>query len=160
MRVNHEKTDLVWRRLENAKQELDHAHQQITKLQQDRISDAVPSANGNNAHTLALRDHELAVTNYLKALADVKARMPSDQPVDLAEPQSTEVSDGENGITPRELEVLGLIASGKSSRQIADHLGIAFRTVVCHRYRLQTKLKVHNTADLMRAALRMRLIDL
>jgi DNA-binding NarL/FixJ family response regulator len=56
--------------------------------------------------------------------------------------------------------VLGLIASGKSSRQIADHLGIAFRTVVCHRYRLQTKLKVHNTADLMRAALRMRLIDL
>jgi len=37
---------------------------------------------------------------------------------------------------------------------------IAYRTVVCHRYRIQTKLKAHKTADLTRAALRMGLIEL
>jgi len=157
MGTSHEKMDLLWRRLENAKQGLDLAYQQITQVKQDRISDVVPSADGNYAHTLALRDHEVAVTNYLKALGDLKAALLANQQVD-AQPENIEVS--ENGITPREREVLALIAAGKSSKEIAAHLGVAFRTVVAHRYHLQTKLKVHKTADLTRLALRMGLIEL
>ena len=63
-------------------------------------------------------------------------------------------------LTAREREVLTLIASGKSSRQIASALGIAFKTAVCHRSHIQTKLNLHNVADLTRAALRMGLIEL
>ena len=62
-------------------------------------------------------------------------------------------------LTVREREVLALIASGKSSKQIAADFGIAFNTVVCHRYHIQTKLNAHNIADLTRAAMRMGLVE-
>src|SRR5579872_6477174 len=39
-------------------------------------------------------------------------------------------------LTKRELEVFCLIAEGKSTKQLAAELGIAFRTGVCHRYRI------------------------
>jgi NarL family two-component system response regulator LiaR len=64
-----------------------------------------------------------------------------------------------DGLSPREREVLVLIASGKSSRQIAEHLGIAFKTVGVHRHNLHAKLKVHKAVDLTRVAIRMGLID-
>jgi len=48
-----------------------------------------------------------------------------------------------DGLSQREREVLILIGSGKSSREIAGHLGIAFKTVVVHRHNLHAKLKVH-----------------
>jgi DNA-binding NarL/FixJ family response regulator len=63
-------------------------------------------------------------------------------------------------LTPRECEALTLIALGKSGKEVAHLLGISFRTVVCHRYRISRKLGVHNLADLTRAAIRMGLIDL
>lgn len=69
------------------------------------------------------------------------------------------VSPDVNGLTPREREVLKHIASGLTSKEIADKLGIAFRTVVCHRYRIQAKLGHANTAGLTRAAIRMHLIE-
>lgn len=64
----------------------------------------------------------------------------------------------DKGITAREREVLALIASGKSTKEIAHLLTIAFRTAVCHRSHLQFKLEAHNTAALTRAAIRMGLI--
>ena len=163
MEKKQQNVENLWRRLEDAKYELDRAHQQITKAKQERISGAVPSADGNFAHIQDLRAHELAVRDYLKALGDLKAALLENQQVDAqAEPEaiSQVPPDGDKGITPREREVLALIASGKSSRQVAVHLGIAFRTVVCHRYRLCQKLKVHNSVDLIRTSVRMGLIEL
>lgn len=55
--------------------------------------------------------------------------------------------------------MLALVASGKSSRETAKELGIAFKTVTTHRYRLQTKLNAHHTADLTRIAMRMGLVQ-
>lgn len=57
-------------------------------------------------------------------------------------------------LTPREIEVLKHIAEGHSSKQVAGILGIAFRTVVCHRYRIMNKLGIHETAGLVRYAIR------
>ena len=62
-------------------------------------------------------------------------------------------------LTPREREILRLIAEGESSKAIAGKLGIAFRTVVCHRYRILKKLEVHETASLVRLAIRAGLVD-
>lgn len=67
--------------------------------------------------------------------------------------------DGYHKLTDRERQVLTLIASGKTSREIADLLGIAFKTVVVHRHHVQKKLDLHNVADLTRAAIRMGLIN-
>ena len=56
-------------------------------------------------------------------------------------------------LTPREHEVLRLIAVGMRSKQIANELGISFKTVVSHRTRLMEKLGLHNIAEVTRYAL-------
>lgn len=62
-------------------------------------------------------------------------------------------------LTQRELEVLKLVAEGLSSRKIALQLGISFKTVTTHRYRIMEKLAIHEVAGLVRYALRKRLIE-
>jgi DNA-binding NarL/FixJ family response regulator len=57
-------------------------------------------------------------------------------------------------LTRREVDVLTLIAQGYTSRSAAQSLGIAFKTVVCHRMRIQQKLDIHDTANLTRYAIR------
>jgi DNA-binding NarL/FixJ family response regulator len=61
-------------------------------------------------------------------------------------------------LSPREKEVLRLIAAGKSSKQIARDLGISFKTVVNHQSHIMAKLKVHDTFSLVQAAIRQKLI--
>lgn len=63
-----------------------------------------------------------------------------------------------DSLTPRETEVLRLVAEGKSSKEIAVELGMAFRTAVCHRYRIFQKLNVHEIASVVRLAVRAGLI--
>ena len=46
-------------------------------------------------------------------------------------------------LTARELQVLKLITSGLSSKEIAAALGIKFKTAVCHRTRILEKLDLH-----------------
>jgi len=62
-------------------------------------------------------------------------------------------------ISPREKEVLELVAGGKSTKQIADQLGISVRTVESHRINMLKKMKVNNTAELIRKAIEMKLIS-
>lgn len=53
-------------------------------------------------------------------------------------------------LTPRETELLQLIVSGRSNKQIAIDMGIAFKTVVNHRANLMAKTQATNAADLAR----------
>lgn len=57
-------------------------------------------------------------------------------------------------LTEREVEILGLIAEGFSSKQIGDQLFISPRTVDTHRTNLMNKLDIHNIAGLIRFALK------
>jgi DNA-binding NarL/FixJ family response regulator len=147
--------DLLWTRLEDAKLELDLAHSHMQGVNQDQVSGTVPSADSNYAYERGLKAEETATQKHLIALQDFKAALAL-EPVPLG-PSAVE---SQQAITPRECEVLKLIASGMSSREIAVKLGIAFRTVVAHRYHLSTKLKAHKSADLIKAALRMGLVEL
>jgi DNA-binding CsgD family transcriptional regulator len=63
-----------------------------------------------------------------------------------------------DGLTRREREVLKCIAEGHSTKQVAGQLGIAFKTAACHRYRIMDKLGIHDTASLVRYAIRAGLI--
>lgn len=62
-------------------------------------------------------------------------------------------------LTPREREVLKLVAEGNSNKKIADKLGISVRTAEHHRLNIMKKLSVTNTAGLVRYALRTKVID-
>jgi DNA-binding CsgD family transcriptional regulator len=63
-------------------------------------------------------------------------------------------------LTSREIDVLKLVASGLSSKQIARSLGVAFKTATCHRSRIMAKLDIHQVADLTRYAIRNGYVDL
>jgi DNA-binding NarL/FixJ family response regulator len=62
-------------------------------------------------------------------------------------------------ITPREKEVLQLVARGHSTKQIADQLGISIRTVETHRINMLKKLEVSNSAELIRKAFELGLLS-
>ena len=63
-------------------------------------------------------------------------------------------------LTPREQEVLTLIAQGLSNNEIADQLVISAKTVDRHRENIMRTLNLHNRVDLVKYALRKGLIDL
>ena len=74
---------------------------------------------------------------------------------------SGKVSENGNRIlTAREREILGLIASGMTNKKIADKLSISVKTVETHRTRILHKLDIHTTADLVRQALKMGLLEI
>ena len=62
-------------------------------------------------------------------------------------------------LSGRERQVLQLIAEGKSTREAAQHLGTSLKTVESHRTRLMRKLDIHETASLVRYAIRSGLVQ-
>ena len=66
---------------------------------------------------------------------------------------------GYDPLTPRELEVLKLIAEGRSSREIADLLVVSIKTVERHRADILHRLGLRDRVDLTRYAIRRGLIE-
>ncbi len=61
-------------------------------------------------------------------------------------------------LTGRQVEVLQLIAEGRTTKEIASRLKLSTKTVTAHRYQLMKQLDVHETAGLVRYAIRRGLI--
>jgi len=70
----------------------------------------------------------------------------------------SEASSGQ--LTARERQVLQLVAEGKTTKEVAQQLGISVKTADSHRTRLMTKLGIHDTAGLVRYAIRQGLVRL
>jgi two-component system response regulator NreC len=62
-------------------------------------------------------------------------------------------------LTPREGQVLQLVAEGKTTKAIADLLSISVKTAETHRTRIMEKLAIHETAGLVRYAIRRGVIE-
>jgi DNA-binding NarL/FixJ family response regulator len=62
-------------------------------------------------------------------------------------------------LTPREAEVLQLVAEGAANKQVASALGISIKTVEKHRQQLMNKLDIHDTAGLTRHAIATGVIE-
>ena len=62
-------------------------------------------------------------------------------------------------LTERERQVLVLIAGGQSTKEAAARLGISYKTADSHRSRILEKLGVHETASMVRYAIRAGLIE-
>ena len=62
-------------------------------------------------------------------------------------------------LSPRERQVLQLVAEGKTTKEIATVLGVSVKTADSHRTRIMKKLDMHGTAGLVRYAIRTGLIQ-
>jgi DNA-binding NarL/FixJ family response regulator len=72
-------------------------------------------------------------------------------------------NSAENGLqllSKREIQVLELVADGKSNSDVSELLGISPKTVARHRERIMSKLNVHSTTELVKIAFRSGLISL
>lgn len=67
---------------------------------------------------------------------------------------SEEVAIAASQLSPREREVLQLIAEGWSTKQIASHLYVSIKTIETHRRQIMKKLDLHSIADLTKYAIR------
>lgn len=96
-----------------------------------------------------LADSVLSVTRGEEAFDSSVSRLMVDRYTSLAKKNSP----SRKGITNREKEILKLIVDGYTSTEIARILYISPRTVETHRSNLMNKLKIKNTAGLVRYAL-------
>ena len=70
-----------------------------------------------------------------------------------------EVRAAPDPLTPREREVLQLVAAGKTTKEVAELLGISVKTAESHRTHIMQKLDTSNTAGVVRYAIRQGLIQ-
>lgn len=97
-----------------------------------------------------IRQHGTFFTAQLaESMRDVYVRDPSEE----AEMPGT-------GLTPRETQIVTLVAEGKSNKEVADSLKVSIRTVESHRNHVMRKLKFTSLPELVRFAIRARLVDL
>jgi len=66
----------------------------------------------------------------------------------------------DNGLSHREREVLQLIAEGYTNKEIADILCISIKTVQAHRSNLMEKLDLHDKSELIKYAIRKKIIEI
>jgi DNA-binding NarL/FixJ family response regulator len=93
----------------------------------------------------------LAGRRYITpSLAKHLPALPSDSPEKPTTPT----------LTPRQREVLQLVAEGKSLKQISALLGISVKTVEFHKARLMSELELYTTADLTRFAIARGMVSL
>jgi DNA-binding NarL/FixJ family response regulator len=62
------------------------------------------------------------------------------------------------GLTPRQREVLQLLAEGRSMKEVASLLNLTPRTVAFHKYRMMEQLKVKSTAELIQYAVKHHIV--
>jgi DNA-binding NarL/FixJ family response regulator len=63
-------------------------------------------------------------------------------------------------LTPRQREVLQLLAEGRSAKEIASNLDISTRTVEFHKYQMMETLDIHTNAELIHFAIKHGLVEL
>jgi two-component system response regulator NreC len=110
---------------------------------------------------------EQAADGLIKAIdmaLDGEIYLSPDLPEDILENYREMVRKGKkvnefSRLTVREKEILKLIAEGNTSRQIAESLFISVKTVENHRANIKNKIDIHDTAGLVRYALKIGLIE-
>lgn len=67
--------------------------------------------------------------------------------------------DSGDRLTSREREIVQLIAEGKSSKEVSSTLNISVKTVEAHRTNIMRKLNVHSLGEIVRYAVRNRIVE-
>ena len=117
-------------------------------------------ASGYLVKKTAARDLLMAVEAVMRDemyLSPAISKVVIDRYVEVA--GEAPVREGYNALSDREREVLKLVAEGRTNKEVADRLNVAEKTVATHRANVMRKLELHNMSELVRYAIRERLID-
>ena len=109
-----------------------------------------------SSHVLATAIREVQKGNTFFS-PSIARRLPGRDPKSL--PGRGQLKKKINRLSPREMEVLQLIAEGKPNKQVAAELGVTFKTVDKHRQHLMSKLDIHDIAGLTRYAISAGIIE-
>jgi DNA-binding NarL/FixJ family response regulator len=72
--------------------------------------------------------------------------------------QAVAASIGRDRLTPREREVVQLLAEGRSTKEVASSLGLSVKTAETHRSNIMRKLQLHSVSDLVLYAVRNNIV--
>ncbi|MGH9528708.1 MAG: response regulator [Terriglobales bacterium] len=72
--------------------------------------------------------------------------------------QAASAAIGKNRLTPREREIVQLLAEGKSTKEVAVSLGLSVKTAETHRSNIMRKLQLHSVSDLVLYAVRNNIV--
>ena len=121
----------------------------------------------SGAHGYLLKDttateleHALeALRNNERYLSPAIAHTVINQALTRNQKHQPEPADSHN-LTARQLEILRLIVRGKSTREIANGLGLSIKTVETHRSQIMKRLQIYDVAGLVLFAVREQIISL
>lgn len=113
-------------------------------LKQDAGNDLIGALEAVRQHKLFFtsRVSEVLLSGYLGRAA---AEAPEDAPF--------------SRLTPRELQIVQLVAESKSNKEVANILHISVKTVESHRAHLMEKLGLHSVTELVRYAIRNNIVE-
>jgi DNA-binding NarL/FixJ family response regulator len=110
-------------------------------------------ASGYLLKTCAAAEMVLAVREVLRGKSYMAASLPRDT-VNFLRRQDKEMVHEDERLTPRQREVLQLLAEGKVMKEVSGILNMSTRTVAYHKYRMMEVLGAKNGADLVKYAVR------
>jgi DNA-binding NarL/FixJ family response regulator len=131
-------------------------------IEQNNVEQMVSALRAGAAGCLSKGAHGDELIAAMRCVHRGEAFVDPSLVTDLVADYRTQVlgRDRREPLTPREKEVLQLVAGGDSSREIVAKLHISLKTVQVHRARIMTKLNIHNRADLIKYAIRHGLASL
>ena len=113
-------------------------------------------ASGYLPKSAASAELEVAIQRVMLGEKYVSPRIVQETPIEF----SGGGADATPDLTPRQLEVLTLIAQGLSTRDIARRLKLSVKTVEAHRAQLMQRLRIHEVAGLVRYAIKRGLVQI
>jgi two-component system response regulator NreC len=131
---------------------------EIVLLTMQRDLGLVRDAIDSGARSYLFKDAaHLELIEAVRSAVQGREYLPADIAAGLSKREET---DDESPLTPRENEVLRLIALGYTGREIGEQLSLSTRTVETHREHIQQKLLLRTRPELTRYALKSGLLDL
>ena len=112
-------------------------------LKSDAGRDLVNAVESLRAHKpyFTPRVSQMVLDGYLRSATDGRSREPRDV------------------LTPRERQIVQLLAEGQSNKEVATSLGISAKTTETHRANIMRKLNLHSVSDLVRYAVRNKMVE-
>lgn len=105
----------------------------------------------------AFQELLLAIQEVLKGASYLSPRITGSAVASMLRGGNVKLEEARE-LTPRQREVIQLLAEGRSMKEIADVLTISLRTVAAHKYRIMELLEITNNAELYRYAVRHQIV--